>query len=122
MSLLSANARELYRRAESGDARPLRMASQIDLSGFPVYAHNCHDNVARWIAVKAPGHRHVRGWLVAQTCGGYVFDKHSVVGIGAELLDITPRSDRFVLPFLPHEGTSEEFERLPPQETAPHGM
>ncbi len=41
-------------------------------------------------------------WLVTETDGGYVFDKHSVVGIGEVLLDITPRSDQFERRFLPY--------------------
>lgn len=49
--------------------------------------------------------------LVTETTGGYVFDKHSVVRIGDDLLDITPRRDQFVRPFLVFQGTQEEFER-----------
>jgi hypothetical protein len=106
--------KELSRRFQRGDARALRMATEADLSGFPVEANRCHTNVTQWVAAHA-GHRHVRGWLVTESCGGYIFDGHSVVGIGAVLLDITPRSDEFVRRFLPHEGTPEEFELLPQQ-------
>jgi hypothetical protein len=54
---------------------------------------------------------HVRGWLVTETIGGYLFDKHSVVGISDDLLDIIPRRDQYVRPFLIYQGTLEEFER-----------
>jgi hypothetical protein len=111
---MTDNGSELCRRFRNGEARNLQITDNADLSGFSVKANDCHVNVARWVAVNA-GHFHVRGWLVTETYGGYIFDKHSVVGIGATLLDITPRSDRFVRRFLLHEDTPEEFDRLPAQ-------
>ena len=114
MHSLNFYAQELCQRLEKGDARALRIASESDLSGFPVEANQCHANVASWVANHI-GHRHVRGWLVTETIGGYVFDKHSVVGIGDDLLDITPRRVQFVCPFLIYQGTREEFERPPQQ-------
>jgi hypothetical protein len=107
---MTDNAQELCRRFQRGEALNLRIADEADLSGFPVEANDCHMNVARWVSVNA-GHIHVQGWLVTESCGGYIFDKHSVVGIGATLLDITPRSDQFVRQFLLYEGAPEEFER-----------
>jgi hypothetical protein len=111
---MTDSANELYRRFQRGEARNLRIAGDADLSGFPVKANDCHMNVARWVAVNA-GHVHIRGWLVTESFGGYIFDKHSVVETGSGLLDITPRSDQFVRRFLLHEGTVEGFESLPPQ-------
>src|SRR6266567_2130748 len=111
---MTDNAKELCRRFQRGDALILRIADEADLSGFPVKANDCHMNVARWVTVNT-GHFHVRGWLVTESCGGYIFDKHSVVGVGAALLDITPRSDQFVRRFLLFEGTPEEFELLQAQ-------
>ena len=108
---MTDNAKELCRHFQRGDARTLRIADEADLSGFPVKANECHMNVAQWVVVNA-GHLHVRGWLVTESTDGCIFDKHSVVGIGADLLDITPRSDQFVRRFLPYEGTPEEFELL----------
>src|SRR5215831_5595081 len=96
--------RELSRRVEAGDARAVPLAGKTDLSGFSVEANRCHENVAKWI-VAHPGHRHVRGWLVTETTGGYVFDKHSVVGIGNDLLDVTPRRDQYARRFLLFAGT-----------------
>jgi hypothetical protein len=119
--MMTNNARKVYRRAEMRDARPLKRATETDLTGFPVRANKCHENVAEWVAAKA-GHRHISGWLVIQNDDGYFFRKHSVVGVDGELLDITPRSDEFVHRFLAHEGTPEEFERLPENEIAPHGL
>jgi hypothetical protein len=108
------DANELCRRLQRGETRDLKVADEVDLFGFPVKANGCHMNVARWVAANA-GHLHVRGWLVTESFGGYIFDKHSVVGIGATLLDITPRSDQFTRRFLLYEGTPEEFEFLQPQ-------
>jgi hypothetical protein len=105
---------ELSRRLQTGEARHLRLADAADLSGFPVEANRCHVNVTRWVVAHA-GHCHVRGWLVTESVGGYIFDKHSVVGIGASLLDITPRRDQIVRQFLPYAGTAEEFEHPPQQ-------
>ena len=111
---MTVNAQELCQRLKQGDARRLRIASEVDLCGFTVEPNRCHSNVARWIAAHVD-HNHVRGWLVTETFGGFVFDKHSVLGIGEALLDITPRSDQFVCPFLLYQGTPEEFERPPQQ-------
>jgi hypothetical protein len=111
---MTDDAKELCWRFQRGEARNLRIVDEAELSGFAVKANDCHVNVARWVAVNAD-HVHVRGWLVTESCGGYIFDKHSVVGIGAALLDITPRSDHFGRRFLLYEGTPEEFQFLRPQ-------
>lgn len=103
---------ELLRRLQRGDARVLQRAPEDVLSRFA--ANRCHANVAKWIE-DHPGQRHVRGWLVTEDFGVYFLDGHSVVGVGSDLLDITP--SRFALKFLPHEGTPEEFNLLPPQIT-----
>lgn len=111
---MADNAQELCLRLKKGNACTLRIASEANLFGFSAEPNCCHSNVARWVMGHA-GHRHVRGWLVTETFGGYLFDKHSVVGIGDDLLDITPRRDQYVRPFLIYQGTLEEFERAPQQ-------
>jgi hypothetical protein len=51
----------------------------------------------------------VRGWLIS---GDSVLDKHSLIKIGDELVEITPTPDNARLTFLPHDGTEDEFIRL----------
>lgn len=63
----------------------------------------------QWVEANV-GHLHIRGWLVTESLGGYVPDKHSVVGIGRVLLEIAPRLDRVARQFPPHEGTLEELD------------
>jgi len=104
---------DLCRRAKMGEARTLARATEADLSGVIVELNRCHENVRHWLAVH-PEHRHVWGWLITEVWGGgYFFDKHSVVRIGATLLDVTPRRDTVERRFLVQEGASEEFEGPP---------
>jgi hypothetical protein len=111
---MTDNAQTFRLRLQRGDARTLRIANEVDLSGFPVKPNECHTNVAGWVAANV-GHLHIRGWLVTESLGGYVLDKHSVVGIGGVLLEITPHLHRVVRQFLPHEGTLEELDLFPSQ-------
>ena len=57
-------------------------------------------------------HVRARGWLIS---GDVVLDKHSVVHIGGELIEVTPMPDDAHRTFLPHDGTEDEFIRMPNQ-------
>jgi hypothetical protein len=95
----------------AGECLKVPHATASDLREFISARSKCHDNVNRWCH-ENPGHRPLRGWLVTST----LFDKHSVVDRGAStLLDITPLDDRSYSYFLPHDGTQDEFEKLPNQ-------
>ena len=56
----------------------------------------------------------MRGWILS---GSTLFDRHSVVDLGAgQLVDITPLGDtRPYSLFLPHDGSQSEFDKLPNQ-------
>ncbi len=96
----------------AGPMRKVRHARATELAGFTAIRNECHVNVQHWCQ-EHPGHKCVRGWLVT---GGAIFDKHSVVDLGAGgLLDITPMSDRAFSEFLPHDGSEREFDTLPNQ-------
>ena len=77
-------------------------------------AHNCHENVDRWVS-ENPSDRAIRGWLVASNASGAILDKHSVVcsGDGA-WFDVTPLNHP--TPFVAHPGTEAEFQSLPNQD------
>jgi hypothetical protein len=95
----------------AGDYLKVPHATASDLREFISARSKCHDNVNRWCH-ENPGHRSLRGWLVTST----LFDKHSVADRGASsLLDITPLDDRSYRYFLPHDGSQDEFDKLPNQ-------
>jgi hypothetical protein len=113
---LEARLRELVEsvtfRFERREDRVVRMITADEAVGFAGERGKCHDNVNRWCLTH---HNHIpaRGWLISGDC---VLDKHSVVKFGSgELLDITPMPDEARRTFLPHDGTEDEFFRLPNQ-------
>jgi hypothetical protein len=111
MTMNSALADRLLQQMRAGECLKVPHATASDLRGFISARSKCHDNVNRWCH-ENPGHRPLRGWLVTST----LFDKHSVVDRGASaLLDITPLDERSYSYFLPHDGTQDEFEKLPNQ-------
>jgi hypothetical protein len=70
----------------------------------------CHANVAAYIR-SYPGCQPVRGWLIEQFDGFAYFNAHSIVRLeNGSLIDITPLDCD--CPFIIHQGTEEEFERL----------
>lgn len=87
-------------------------ATVSDLDGFQAEPSKCHENVDRWCQ-QHPGDKPARGWLVT---GEYMFDKHSVVDLGGQnrLLDITLQNGA-PSNFLIHNGSEEEFFKLPNQ-------
>jgi len=96
---------------KAGECLKVPHATASDLRGFTSSHSKCHDNVNRWCH-ENPGHRPLRGGLVTST----LFDKHSVVDRGeSALLDITALDGRSYSYFLPHDGTEDEFEKLPTQ-------
>ena len=110
----SALADRLLQRMKAGECLKVPHATASDLREFISARSKCHDNVNRWCH-ENPGHRPLRGWLVTST----LFDKHSVVDRGeSALLDITPLDGRSYSYFLPHDGTEDEFEKLPNQVVA----
>jgi hypothetical protein len=95
----------------AGECLKVPHATASDLRDFISVRSKCHENVNRWCN-ENPGQRPLRGWLLTST----LFDKHSVVHRGGnDLLDITPLDDRSYSYFLPHDGTQDEFEKLPNQ-------
>jgi type I restriction enzyme S subunit len=98
-----------FRRREDRVVRTITAAESGDFVGE---RGKCHDNVNRWCFAH---HDHIpaRGWLISGDC---VLDKHSLVNIGdGELVEITPMPDEARRTFLPHDGTEDEFIRLPNQ-------
>ena len=113
---LEARPRELvgsvilrFRRREDLVVRPILAAEAGD---FAAARGQCHDNVHRWCFAHL-GHTPARGWLIS---GDGVLDKHSLVNIGDNnLVEITPMPDAAHRTFLRHDGTEDEFIRLPDQ-------
>ena len=101
-------AAQLLARMKSGEPVKVPHATAKDLNGFEPQRSKCHENVDRWCR-EHPGQRPLRGWLITST----VFDRHSIVDRGAAgLLDVTPLAFSY---FLPHEGSEDEFAKLPHQ-------
>jgi hypothetical protein len=107
MTMNSALPDRLLQRMKAGECLTVPHATASDLRGFEPVRPKCHDNVNRWCE-ENPRHRPLRGWLVTSTL--------SVVDRGpGGLLDITPLGDRSDSYFLPHDGSQDEFEKLPNQ-------
>ncbi len=112
---LEARLRELvesvtarFGRREDGFVRAVTAAEAGDFVGE---RSKCHENVNRWVFAHYE-HNPVRGWLISGDC---VLDKHSIVKIGDEFVEITPTPDGARRTFLPHDGTEDEFIRMPNQ-------
>lgn len=113
---LEARLRELvesvttrFRRREDRVVRPIAAA---EAGSFVGERGKCHDNVNRWCFAHYE-HGPARGWLISGDC---VLDKHSLVKFdNGELVDITPMPDAARRTFLVHDGTEDEFIRLPNQ-------
>lgn len=98
-----------FRRREDRVVRTITAAEAGDFVGE---VGKCHDNVNRWCFAHYD-HTAARGWLISGDC---ILDKHSLVNTGdSELVEITPMSDEEHRTFLPHDGTEDEFIRLPNQ-------
>ena len=90
----------------------MRTITAAEAADFVGELGKCHDNVNHWCFAHYD-HTPARGWLVSGDC---VLDKHSLVDIGdGELVEITPMPDEARRTFLPHDGTEDEFIRLPNQ-------
>jgi type I restriction enzyme S subunit len=94
-----------FHRREDVVVRAITTAEAGDFAGV---RSKCHENVNRWCFAHYE-HSPVRGWLIS---GDSVLDKHSLIKIGDELVEITPTPDNARLTFLPHDGTEDEFIRL----------
>lgn len=81
-----------------------------------------HDIAAAWVA-RGLGGRVIHGWMAhKQSLNGWEFCAHSLVELGAQLLDVTYACDRhpFADPrFIPHPGVSRDFLALV---TGPDGV
>jgi hypothetical protein len=98
-----------FRRMEDRVVRTITTAEAGDFVGE---LGKCHDNVNRWCFAHYE-HTPARGWLISGDC---VLDKHSLVNIDdSELVEITPMPDETHRTFLPHDGTEDEFFKLPNQ-------
>src|SRR4051794_37608425 len=98
-------AKTLHSLSVAGGVRPLVLATNEKLRGFTPRPNDCHGNVDSWVRLH-PQHHTVRGFLVISD---NLFNKHSVVDTGPELLDITPRpqnESRNVLKFIVLDGGS----------------
>jgi len=75
-------------------------------------AHECHDNVRRWV-LENPGSGPVEGWILSGAGAfGCVFDAHSIINLpDGSFLDITPRPSDPVR-FLRHDGDAAEFREV----------
>lgn len=111
----------LRRRLQNGEfvatgiaGREDGLADSENPGGFRPRRNDCHGNVERWIEEGRGGVR-VRGWLVISQVGGFLLDKHSVVGTCGGLLDITRTPDQPGFSFLPHLGEDTEFDLLAAQ-------
>jgi hypothetical protein len=74
----------------------------------------CHENVRRWVEANADC-KPVRGWLYFRFSwdGCPQFLAHSVVErTDGSLMDITPSQASMRYPFIRHQGTLEDFDRL----------
>ena len=111
---LEARLRELvesvtlrFRRREDRAVRTITSAEAGDFVGA---LGNSHDSVNRW-GFAHHDHSSARGWLISGDC---VLDKHSLINVGDnDLVEITPMPDEAHRTFLPHDGTEDEFMRLP---------
>ena len=113
---LEARLRELVEsvtlRFGRGEDRVVRTITAAEAGDFVGEVGKCHDNVNRWCFAHYD-HIPARGWLISGDC---VLDKHSLVNLGAgELVEITPMPDDARRTFLPHDGTEDEFIKLPNQ-------
>jgi hypothetical protein len=98
-----------FRRRED---RVVRTISADEAGDFVSELGNSYDNVNRWCFAHLD-HTHACGWL---TSGDGVLHKHFLVIIGDnELVEITPMPGDAHRTFLPHDGTEDEFIRLPNQ-------
>jgi hypothetical protein len=88
----------------------VRIATNDELGDFRPTINDCHGNAARWVA-QHPHHRIVPGFLVVNEC---LFNKHSVVDTGSDLLDITqrPNDSGTLLNFI---SVTNLFETMPNQ-------
>jgi len=80
-------AKKLHLLALAESFSPLVLANASQLGNFIPTENDCHGNVDRWVSLH-PQQKAVRGYLIINDC---IFNKHSVVETGTELLDITPR-------------------------------
>lgn len=113
---LEARQRELLEsvalRFRRGEDRAVRGITPAETGDFVGERGKCHDNVNRWCFAHYD-HNPARGWLISGDC---VLDKHSLVNVGdGELVEITPMPDEARRTFLQHDGTEDEFIRLPDQ-------
>jgi hypothetical protein len=93
---------ELRSRAHDAIHVPYRAVSFC--AGDKPIAHQCHENVARWVA-ENPNCKAVRGWLVTS---GFLLDKHTLVrSADGALFDVTPL--QVSTPFIEHPGNDLEF-------------
>src|SRR5438309_12111078 len=112
MAMNDALADRLLQLIKAGEYLKVPHATASDLREFSSARSKCHDNVNRWCH-ENPGHKPLRGWLVTST----LFDKHSVVDRGESALDM-PLDGPSYSYFLAHDGTEDEFEKLPNQVVA----
>lgn len=89
----------------------VRVLTAAEAGDFVGIRSKCHENVNRWCSMHHE-HSPVRGWLIS---GDHILDKHSLIKIGEELVEITPMPDDARPTFLLHDGTEDEFNRLPHQ-------
>ena len=108
-------AKVLHSLYEAREFRELELATGKQLGDFKPRDNDCHGNADRWVSLH-PHHQAVHGFLVATDC---LFNKHSVVNTGVELLDITPRppnESRNLLRFIVLDGGGPAvFDRWPNQ-------
>ena len=96
MSDIAQRLREASKAAQQIEFRAVTLPA-----GAPK-SHECHLNVDQFVKAY-PGHRAVRGWLVAG-----MLQKHSVVAApDGSLFDITPLPYR--VSFFSHPGPEDEF-------------
>ena len=108
-------AKTLHTLSAARDVKHLTLATNEQLDGFSPKAEDCHGNADRWVRLH-PQHDAIHGFLVISD---YLFNKHSVVDTGSELLDITPRplnESRNILNFIIIDGGSRAvFDEWPNQ-------
>lgn len=89
----------------AGDVKHLVLATKEQLGDFTPRPNDCHGNADGWVELH-PEHHAIHGFLVISD---YMFNKHSVVDTGSELLDITPRppnESRNLFAFIVFDGGS----------------
>lgn len=116
MNESEALSRQLYQRRHLGVLVPF---GERSIDGWRPAHHQCHNNADYW-AIKNPGDKAVRGWLVFDyytSSKGLIpvvqFTAHSIVeAADGTLFDLTPSHASQLYPFLRHEGSNEEFVEL----------